>query len=84
MHLEELRKARRIKNQRTKKNGAIYIVDRRENWQTLDKQYLLGSNWITPKDIELIDESLKDDYSYPPTYKRDWIDEQHQLLLSSH
>ncbi len=41
MHLEELRQARRIKNQRTKKNGAIYVVDRRINWQTLDEQHSL-------------------------------------------
>ncbi len=80
MHLEELRQARRIKNQRTKKNGAIYVVDRRINWQTLDKQYLLDNNWITQQDIAAIDESLLSDYSYPPTYKREWIDEQHSLI----
>ena len=80
MHLEELRQARRIKNQRTKKNGSIYVVDRRTNWETLDKQYLLDNNWITQQDIAAIDKSLKSNYSYPPTYKREWIDEQHKLI----
>ncbi len=55
-------------------------MDRRINWQTLDKQYLLDNNWITQQDIAAIDESLKSDYAYPPTYKREWIDEQHSLI----
>ena len=80
MHLEELRQARRIKNQRTKKNGAIYVLDRRINWETLDKQYLLENSWITQQDIAAIDESLKSHYSYPPTYKREWIDLQHKII----
>ncbi len=84
LHLEELRKARRIKNQRTKKNGAIYVVDRRVSWAGLDKEYLLNNNWITEKDIQLIDESLLSEYSYPPTYKKDWIDEQHSIVLTNY
>lgn len=80
LHLEKLRKARRVKNQRTHKNGAIYIQDRRDNWQTLDKDYLLQNNWITQVDIENISSSLQSEYSYPPTYQKDWIDYQHSLI----
>lgn len=82
--LEELRQARRIKNPRTQKNGAIYVGDRRLFWGKLKPYfaYLLAHNWIKASDIDNISESLKSDYSYPPTYPRDWIDFQHQLLMS--
>ena len=79
--LEDLRTARRIKNPRTKKNGAIYVGDRRKFWSKLNKEYLERHNWIEPEDIQAIDLALKSDYSYPPSYKKDWIDTQHQQLL---
>ncbi len=78
--LEELRTARRIKNPRTQKNGSIYVGDRRKIWNKLDKNYLLQNDFIKEADIKKIDESLKSEYSYPPTYTKDWIDCQHQLL----
>lgn len=80
LHLEKLREARRVNNQRTKKRGAIYVVDRRENWETLHKDYLLANNWITQNDIEQITTALKSNYAYPPTYKKDWIDLQHSQI----
>ena len=78
-HLEELRAAKRINNPRTKKAGAIHIEDRRKSWQGLDKDYLLKENYITQQDIDLIDETLKSDYAYPPLYKKEWIDQQHSF-----
>ena len=80
--LEELREARRIKNPRTKKNGAIYVGDRRKFWAKLNRSYLLEKNWLTKKDEDEITNSLKSNYSYPPTYKKEWIDSQHEKLLS--
>lgn len=82
LFLEELRQARRIRNYRTKKNGAIYIVDRRLAWSKLKLhfEYLLKQKWIKPEDIITISESLKDDYSYPPTYPKEWIEQEHRLL----
>lgn len=78
--LEDLRKARRIKSPRTKKNGAIFVGDRRKYWELLDKEYLLANGWIEQEDIESITRSLVSDYSYPPTYTKDWINEQHKIL----
>ena len=80
MHLEELRKARRIQNPRTQKNGAIHVSDRRKSWQSLNKKYLLEKGWIKQVDIEAIDKALESQYAYPPTYKKEWIDLQHHLL----
>ena len=78
--LEDLRSARRIKSERTKKNGAIYIEDRRMYWNRLDKSYLLKHNWILAKDIIAIDRALESNYAYPPTYKKEWIDLQHSYI----
>ena len=81
--LEELRQARRILNPRTQKNGAIHVVDRRFYWEKLKPYfgYLILKGWANGLDLANISQSLKSDYSYPPTYKRDWIDTQHELLI---
>ena len=81
--LEELREARRIKNPRTEKNGAIYIEDRRKYWRILDKQYLINQGYLKIKDWEIIDKALKSDYSYPKTYTKKWIDKQHELIKTN-
>jgi hypothetical protein len=81
-HLEALRQARRINNERTQKSGAIYVIDRKESWLTLDKQYLLDQNWISSKDINAINLALQSIYAYPPTYRKEWIDSQHRILIS--
>ena len=78
--LEELRGAIRINNPRTKKSGAIYIEERRKYWEKLDTNYLLENDYIDLEDIQLINKSLKSDYSYPPTYTKEWIEEQHALI----
>lgn len=75
--LEDMRKARRIKSPKTHKQGAIFIDDRRYYWNLLNKDYLLENNYIKSSDIENITISLQSDYSYPPTYKKEWIDQQH-------
>ena len=82
--LEELRQARRIKNPRTQKNGAICVADRRVVWEKLKPYfgYLILHGWANGLDLANISQSLKSDYSYPPTYKKEWIDTQHQLLVS--
>ena len=83
--LEKLREAKRINNPRTKKLGAIYVAERRLTWEKLSFYfgYLLKHNWIEPKDIIAITEALKSDYAYPPTYSKEWIDSQHNLLIGS-
>ncbi len=83
LHLEKLRQAKRINNQKTNKRGAIYVVDRRNNWKTLNKDYLLTNNWITEDDIKQITTALESDYAYPPTYKKEWIDLQHAQIENS-
>jgi 3'-phosphoadenosine 5'-phosphosulfate sulfotransferase (PAPS reductase)/FAD synthetase len=81
--LEELRQARRVRSPKSGKKGAIYVVDRRENWNKLNKQYLLDKGWITEADVIKITSSLTSDYSYPLTYKAEWIDSQHKEILKS-
>jgi hypothetical protein len=77
--LEKLRKCRRINNPRTKKAGAIYIVDRRKIWDELDKQALLNLGYITKQEIREIDLLIKKD-SYPKTYTQEWINSEHLRL----
>ncbi|MGK7948249.1 MAG: hypothetical protein AB4368_05450 [Xenococcaceae cyanobacterium] len=83
--LEKLRDGLRINNPRTKKLGAIYIGDRRCAWDKLSFYfgYLLKHNWIEPSDIITISNILKSDYAYPSTYTKEWIDNQHDLLMGS-
>lgn len=79
--LEDLRKARRINNPRTKKTGAIYIDDRRKYWNKLQKHILLILGYITEEEIQEIDDALTSDYSYPKTYTKKWIDFEHSRIL---
>ncbi|NES92765.1 DNA cytosine methyltransferase [Okeania sp. SIO2B9] len=83
LELETLRNARRIKSPKTGKNGAILIYDRRKSWEELDKEFLLANKWITQSEIEDIDKALVSKYSYPPTYKKKWIDFQHKIITES-
>lgn len=78
--LEELRLEPRINSAKTKNKGAIFIGSRRKYWKLLDKNYLLENKWIAQEDIDEIDNAIKSNYSYPPTYKKDWIDKQHEIL----
>lgn len=78
--LEDLRQCRRINNERTQNKGAIYVYDRRMIWQRLNKDYLLERNYITQADIDDISQSLESDYCYPVTYRKDWIDLEHQKI----
>lgn len=77
--LEKLRKCRRINNPRTKKAGAIYIVDRRKIWQELDKEALLKLGYITKQEIKEINLLIQKD-SYPKTYSQEWINLEHKRL----
>ena len=79
--LDELREARRIANPRTKKAGALYIGDRRIFWERLNKKYLVEQGFLQEADWLTISENLESDYSYPKTYTREWINEQHRLLI---
>jgi DNA sulfur modification protein DndC len=77
--LEELRKCRRIRNPRTKRKGAIYILDRRKIWEELDKQTLIDLGYITKQEIKEIDLLIQKD-SYPKTYTQEWINSEHQRI----
>lgn len=79
--LEKLRKCRRILNPKLKKLGAIYIGDRRLIWKQLNKELLLSFGYITLDEIDLIDELICSDYSYPKTYTKDWVDSEHKKIL---
>jgi len=79
--LEHLRSARRINSEKTGKKGAIYIGDRRTVWNSLDTTGLQKRGYTTQKEIEAISEAIQDDYCYPPTYKREWIESEHHRLL---
>lgn len=79
--LEELRKARRINSPRTKKAGAIYIVDRFFIWKNLDKDLLIKKGFITREEVNEITSMLKNG-SYPPTYKKEWIKQEHLKVVA--
>jgi 3'-phosphoadenosine 5'-phosphosulfate sulfotransferase (PAPS reductase)/FAD synthetase len=77
--LEKLRKCRRIANPKTKKLGAIYIEDRRKIWRELPKQLLINLGYLTPFELDLIENSLTIG-TYPKTYSQEWIDSEHLRL----
>jgi 3'-phosphoadenosine 5'-phosphosulfate sulfotransferase (PAPS reductase)/FAD synthetase len=79
--LEKLRKCRRINSPRTKKKGAIYIVDRRKIWQELDKETLIKLGYITKQEIKEINLLIQKD-SYPKSYTQEWINSEHKRLKS--
>ena len=60
--------------------GAIYIGDRRQVWQTINKELLISRGYITSGEIELIEQKLKIN-SYPKTYTEQWIEKEHRLLF---
>lgn len=61
--------------------GAIHIKERRAIWEKINKEKLLALNFISQEEIEEINKALKNDYSYPKSYSKKWIDSQHEKGL---
>lgn len=79
--LDNLRKAKRINNPRTKKRGSIFIEDRRRYWKEIMqfKDLLIEHGWITKEDIDLVELALSLG-TYPKTYSKEWIESEHKRL----
>lgn len=74
------------KNYKEKKrlhDGAIYVGDRREVWQDLDKRFLIANDFITWSEIDEIDYWLfaTDGLDcYPRSYSREWVESEHKRI----
>ena len=60
--------------------GAIHIKERFRIWEKIDKEYLLEKNYLTEKELNLIESMLKLK-TYPKTYSNKWINYEHKRLL---
>lgn len=82
--LEKLRASDKIRSPKTGRLGACSVFVRRQLWQEVlfYKTELLEFGWISQEDIDLVTKALKDDYCYPPSYPRYWIEQEHEILLS--
>lgn len=91
LFIEQLREGKRINNPKKRKDGkhtkgSIHIEERRKFWLNFGysgcKKHFLWNRWISLEDCRLIDKALQSDYSYPPTYSREWIDSEHERIKS--
>jgi DNA sulfur modification protein DndC len=77
--LETLRKGIRLRSPKTKKDGAIFIEDRRRCWDLLDRKTLIENGYMTLEDEKLITEMLEIGV-YPKSYSKEWIELEHERI----
>ena len=56
----------------------VCFADTKIEYHSLYRVIDQAKAWCEAHNIEFV--TLKSNYSYPPTYKREWIDEQHKLI----
>ena len=83
--LEKLRKAPRINSPKTGNKGAIKVEYRKIYWGQIERYFsqLKEDGFIDDEIIAYVDKKLASD-SYPPTYPKEWIKEQEELLESQY
>lgn len=81
--IEELRGAPRILSPKTGKAGATLVDARIDFWNKLQPfiPSMQEYGWITAEIVQIVNELLER-RAYPPTYKKEWIEEQEPLAMS--
>jgi 3'-phosphoadenosine 5'-phosphosulfate sulfotransferase (PAPS reductase)/FAD synthetase len=81
--IEELRVAPRILSPKTGKAGATLFEARRAFWNKLQPYIplLQEYGWITNEIVQIIEEMMER-RAYPPTYKKEWVEQQEPLAIS--
>jgi 3'-phosphoadenosine 5'-phosphosulfate sulfotransferase (PAPS reductase)/FAD synthetase len=87
--LDELRNAPRILSPRSKKSdgklikGAIRVDERAYYWHKIKPYFndLISYGWLDVETISLV-ESMLQNRTYPPSYKKEWIIQQEPLAVT--